>query len=183
MKKIIKLLLIVVALLLVYFNINNVVKIFYKVRFSDYVNKYALENNLDPFLVYAIIKAESNFDITATSYRGACGLMQLMDNTAREVAEDVGIEYESNYTLFIPEKNIKLGTRYYSYLLKRYKNNEVALAAYNAGSGNVQKWIENGIIKPDGTDIENIPFKETNMYVRRILRDYKIYQKLYSLNA
>ena len=61
---------------------------------------------------------------------------------------------------------------------EKYKCIEVALAAYNAGSGNVDKWIREGIIKPDGTDIENIPYKETNMYVRKILRDYKIYMQL-----
>ena len=55
----------------------------------------------------------------------------------------------------------------------------IALAAYNAGMGNVNNWIERGTIKADGTDLENIPYKETNMYVRRILNDYEMYQKLY----
>ena len=53
------------------------------------------------------------------------------------------------------------------------------MAAYNAGMGTVSSWIEEGIIKADGSDIENIPYKETNMYVRKIMRDYEIYQKLY----
>ena len=64
-------------------------------------------------------------------------------------------------------------------LLEKYKNTEIAIAAYNAGIGTVDKWIEKGIIKPDGSDIENIPYKETNNYVRKTLRNYKIYQDLY----
>ena len=77
-----------------------------------------------------------------------------------------------------PDININLGTKYISMLLEKYECVEVALAAYNAGSGNVDKWIANGTIKADGTNIENIPFKETNNYVRKIMRDYKIYNEL-----
>ena len=62
---------------------------------------------------------------------------------------------------------------------EKYKNIEVAVAAYNAGIGTVDNWIEKEIIKSDGSDIENIPYKETNNYVRKILRNYKIYQDLY----
>lgn len=64
--------------------------------------------------------------------------------------------------------------------MERYKNNEIALAAYNAGIGTVDNWIEKGIIRADGSDIEKIPFKETNQYVRKILRDYEIYSELYN---
>ena len=64
-------------------------------------------------------------------------------------------------------------------LIQKYEVTELALAAYNAGSGNVDKWIDSGTLKSDGSDIENIPYKETNMYVRKILRDYKIYKELY----
>ena len=65
-------------------------------------------------------------------------------------------------------------------ILEKYDNQVgIALAAYNAGMGNVNNWIERGTIKADGTDLENIPYKETNMYVRRILNDYEMYQKLY----
>ena len=63
-------------------------------------------------------------------------------------------------------------------LLEKYECTEVALAAYNAGSGNVDKWIKDGVIQSDGSDIENIPFKETNTYVRKIMRDYRIYQEI-----
>lgn len=81
--------------------------------------------------------------------------------------------------MYNPEKNIALGVKYFADLKSQLKYTQVALAAYNAGIGNVTKWIENGTIKADGSDIENIPFKETNIYVRKILKDYKIYQKLY----
>ena len=72
------------------------------------------------------------------------------------------------------------GEKYLSELLERYDNNlNMTLAAYNAGIGNVTDWVKKGIIKADGSDIENIPFKETNNYVRKILRDYKMYKKIY----
>lgn len=106
--------------------------------------------------------------------------MQLMESTALEEAEEVNQEIVVTESLYNPEINIKIGTKYYAKLIKKYNNNMLlALAAYNAGIGNVDKWIQEGIIKEDGSDIENIPFKETNNYVRKIVRDYKIYKQLY----
>lgn len=159
---------------------DKVMKRIYPLKYTEYVEKYCSENELDPMLVYAIIKAESNFEPNITSNSGAMGLMQLMDSTAKEMAEKLGIQYSAKEILYQPEINIKLGTKYFSELLKKYDGNiYLALTAYNAGIGNVTKWIEDKIIKEDGTDIENIPYKETNNYVRKILRDYKIYQELY----
>ena len=108
--------------------------------------------------------------------------MQLMEETAKDVANKNGIELDlTNITqdLLKPEININIGTKYIATLLEKYQNKEVALAAYNAGTGTVDNWIEKGVIKADGSDIENIPYKETNNYVRKILRDYKIYETLY----
>lgn len=103
-----------------------------------------------------------------------------MDNTAKEQAEKLNVEY-TNETLLNPEKNILLGLNYFSTLLDKFNQNYIlAFTAYNAGLGNVQKWILNGTIKEDGTDIENIPFKETNMYVRKIINNYEMYKKLYN---
>ena len=171
--------LILIIVCIIAMNSKYILKIFYKTDYKEYVEKYSEEYQIDPLLVYSIIKAESNFKEEATSYRGAIGLMQLMDKTAREIAENNVMEYETGVTLYNPEKNIKLGIIYLANLQKQYSNISIALAAYNAGIGNVNKWIEEGIIKSDGSDIENIPFKETNTYVRRILKDYKIYKKLY----
>ena len=159
---------------------NWFLKKIYKLEYSEYVHKYAEENDIDPYLIFSIIKAESNFNRNIESSSGAIGLMQLMESTAVEKANEIGQEVVVKEVLYNPEINIKIGTSYYAYLIKHYNKNEhLALAAYNAGIGNVDRWIEEGIIKKDGSDLENIPYKETNNYVRKILRDYKIYQRLY----
>lgn len=161
-------------------NSNNILKIIYKREYSEYVEKYSKENNIDSLLIYSIIKAESNFERNAVSNRGATGLMQLLDETANEVARNESLEYKSAETLYNPEKNIILGVKYYATLKNELGNYVIALAAYNAGIGTVKNWIKQGIIKADGSDIENIPYKETNMYVRKIINNYNMYKKIYS---
>ena len=151
----------------------------YKIDYSDYVEKYAEEYDVDKYLVYAIIKAESNFDENAVSHKDAKGLKQLMYSTAEEIAQKAGIEIDEKNVLE-PDVNINLGTKYIAGLQKEYNNLGLALAAYNAGSGNVNNWINEGTLKADGSNIENIPFLETNNYVRKILRDYEIYKELYN---
>ena len=157
---------------------TSILKMIYKIDYAEYVEKYSKEYDVDKYLVYATIKAESNFNRYAKSSQGAFGLMQLLQSTAEEIAPKVGIEVnESN--IFEPDVNINLGTKFLSILLEKYENIGLALAAYNAGSGNVDNWINKGTLKNDGSDIENIPFKETNNYARKILRDYDIYKELY----
>ena len=169
-----------IIIIIVLLNGNKILKLIYKTDYKEYVEKYAKQYDVDPLLVYSIIKAESNFKEGALSKKGACGLMQLMDETAKEVAENTVMEYESGTTLYNPEKNIYIGIAYYADLKEIYKNDELALAAYNAGVGNVNKWLADGTLKQDGSNIENIPFKETNTYVRKILNNYKIYKKIYN---
>ena len=106
--------------------------------------------------------------------------MQLMEETAIERSNIIDEETVETHDLYDPETNIRLGTSYFAYLLGLYDGNIVlALAAYNAGLGNIQEWINEGIIKADGSNIENIPYKETNNYVRKILRDYQMYLRIY----
>ena len=150
----------------------------YKLEYTEYVKKYANEYNVDEYLIYAIIKAESNFKQDAVSHRGAKGLMQLMYSTAEDISKRIDIELNED-NILEPDININLGTKYISMLIQKYNNINLALAAYNAGSGNVDGWIEKGTLKSDGTDIENVPFTETNNYVRKILRDYEIYKNIY----
>lgn len=186
-KKLIMTLIIIIVLLAIYFVCfrvirvqDEVLKLIYPTKYSEYVEKYSEENGLDKYLVYAIIKAESNFDPDVTSSSDAKGLMQLMEETAVERANVIDEQTIETHDLYDPETNIRLGTSYFAYLLGIYDENIVlALTAYNAGIGNVQEWINDGVIKSDGSDIENIPFKETNNYVRKILKDYQMYLKIY----
>ena len=157
---------------------NQILMKIYKLDYSDYVEKYSDEYDVDKYLIFAIIKAESNFDEAAVSNKGAKGLMQLMYSTAEELADKVDIELNEQNVLD-PDININLGTMYISNLIQKYENINLALAAYNAGSGNVDRWIEDGTLKSDGSNIENVPFTETNNYVRKILRDYEIYKDIY----
>lgn len=187
MKRLLKFLITLLILASIIFILFKVIKIddiimkkLYPLKYSEYVEKYAKEYNIDKYMVYAIIKAESNFNENAKSSSNAIGLMQIMETTAIETAKKMKLEVTEE-DLFKPDLNINIGLKYFTYLLNQYNNNyPLAIIAYNAGIGNVDTWIKEGIIKKDGTDIENVPFKETNNYVRKILRDYEIYKGLYN---
>lgn len=177
MKKIFLVLLAIVLVVLIFFNVKDfVLKKLYPKKYNEYVEQYAKEYNLNENIVYAIIKNESNFDKDISSNKGAIGLMQIMQETGNEVANRINIE---SANLLDAKTNIQIGTRYFSELYQKYNNTNLALTAYNAGTGNVDKWIESGIIKSSGEDIENIPYKETNMYVRKVIQTEKIYEVLY----
>ena len=169
----------ILCILIAFLNIPiRIQKIIYKKDYQEYVQKYSQEYDVDENLVYALIKAESNFNANAESGKGAIGLMQLMESTAQDVCKKTDLNEDVKDKLLEPEININIGTKYLSILIQKYGNVEVAITAYNAGIGTVDTWIEKGIIKADGSDVENIPYKETNNYVRKILRDYKIYTNL-----
>ena len=173
---------VVVIVVFLIFARNPILKIIYPRTYEEAVSIYSEEYGVDDNLILALIKAESNFDANAISNRNAIGLMQLMEETAKDVANQNGIELDDEnieQELSDVYKNVQIGTCYLATLLKRYENKEIALAAYNAGIGTVDNWIDKGIIKDDGSDIENIPYKETNYYVRKILRDYEFYNNLY----
>ena len=187
MKRLLKFIITLLILASIIFILFKVIKIddiimkkLYPLKYSEYVEKYAKEYNIDKYMVYAIIKAESNFNENAKSSSDAIGLMQIMEITAIETARKMDLEVTEE-DLFKPDLNINIGLKYFTYLLNQYDNNyPLAIIAYNAGMGNVDAWIKDGTIKEDGTDIENVPFKETNNYVRKILRDYEIYKGLYN---
>jgi len=181
-----KIILVFLAIIILMFTIykalnieERILKYLYPIKFEEEVYKYSEELDIDPMLTFAIIKTESNFKEQVVSRSGAIGIMQLMESTAKEQAKKLDIKY-SKEILYDAEINLKIGLNYFNTLLDYYNQNYIlAFAAYNAGLGNVQKWISEGTIKLDGSDIENIPFKETNMYVRKIIKNYEIYKKLY----
>lgn len=179
MKKILKLFLILISILICVIVLKPeriILKQLYPQKYSEYVSQYAKEYGLSESIIFAIIKNESNFEKNISSNKGAIGLMQIMTETGKEVANKLSI---TEMDLLDAETNIKIGTKYFSDLYKKYNNTELALAAYNAGSGNVDKWIQQGIIKSSGENVENIPYKETNMYVRKVIQSEKIYESLY----
>lgn len=183
--KLVVIIIIIIILFLLFGRFNIKEKILMKMypqNYKEYVEKYCIKYRVDENLVYAVIKAESNFKENAKSNKGAQGLMQLMEKTAIDINKKVDNPIEEEEVLAKlnePEYNINLGTKYLSILIEKYNNIEIALTAYNAGIGTVDTWIENGTLKSNGSDIENIPYKETNNYVRKIIRDYKIYNRIY----
>lgn len=181
-KGVLWIILILIIIVFLAFNKNNILKVFYPKKYEKIVALYAEEYNVDDNLIYSVIKAESNFDENAVSNKNALGLMQIMEDTAKDIAKKNNIKVDENNArqdILDINNNINIGTKYLATLLEKYQNTELALAAYNAGTGNVDNWIEKNILKEDGSNIENIPYKETNNYVRIILQNYKIYTGIY----
>ncbi len=146
--------------------------------FKSSVLKYSEEYNLDPYIVYGIIKRESKFIHDAESGKGAKGLMQLTDATAEWTAEKTG--HNKDFNLFDPKTNIKLGCAYFSHLIEVYGGNiSLALCAYNAGMGNVNSWIGEGIITGENFDADAVPFEETRNYIKDVYSFSETYKELY----
>jgi soluble lytic murein transglycosylase len=146
----------------------------------DTIRRLAAERNLDPYLVLALIRQESLFDRRARSSAFALGLMQLLPSTAAKVATRNGMPPPSSETLYDPETNLEIGTHYLRELLQRYSNNwHKAIAAYNAGENAVDRW-EKEIATEDAEEfVERIPYLETRGYVKLVLRNHRIYKRLY----
>lgn len=135
--------------------------------------------NLDPAIVFGLIRQESIFNKDAESSVGARGLMQVMPQTGMQIAHDLNEKWQSDNGLFNPEMNIRYGAYYYKQLLRQFHGHfALAVAAYNAGSGRVTKWLPNLSAMPADIWIETIPFKETRKYVTSVLSYAIIYQQL-----
>jgi len=136
-------------------------------RVAHTIQQCAQEEKISASLLEAVILTESKFNEKAKSHVGAVGMMQLMPETADWISEMSGLPSDN---LESPEQNIPLGAWYLNYLLKKYKNNEVfALAAYNAGRGNVDEWIEKNKWPDNFTDMDKIPFPETREFVKSVV--------------
>jgi soluble lytic murein transglycosylase len=168
-------------LLLAIFNFDKILQLIYPIPYQETITFYGEFYNVDPLLIAAVIKTESNFNSKAVSERGAMGLMQIMPDTGAWVAGQMG---EANYDhdiLFVPETNIKFGTWYIADLAKEFGDNTVLiLAAYNGGRGNVAEWLADNKLTTQASDISRIPFPETRNYVGKVLFYYKLYNRLYS---
>ncbi len=152
-------------------------KFFYPLFYEKDILCYSGRNNLDPALVAAIIHNESHFKPTAVSTRGAIGIMQIMPDTGEWIAREMGVAGFACKDLKEPDINIRLGCWYLNQLLYQFKSEVKAVAAYNAGRGTVEAWLQEN--KWDGVTVSMIPFEETRKYVARVLADKEKYQKLY----
>ncbi|MBP2663259.1 MAG: mltC 1 [Firmicutes bacterium] len=156
-------------------------KYMYPLLYQEAVYTYALERDIDPFLIAGVIRTESKFSSQARSPKGALGLMQIMPETGRWIAEQLGEQEYRTADLTDPDINIRFGSWYLSSLKKEFGGNEVlVLAAYNGGRGNVKQWIVRYGWNEDFDDVQQIPFKETREYVEKVLYSKKKYIELYS---
>lgn len=155
-------------------------RFFYPFPYRDQVVRYAHENRLDPYLVAAVILVESSFEPSAVSPRGARGLMQIMPSTAVWIAGMTGEDDYNPDMLFDPELNLRFGTWYLSQLLVQFEGNRIAaLAAYNAGRGQISEWLSEGIWDGSLENREDIPFLETRNFVNRVEHSYSRYRRIY----
>ena len=155
----------------------------YPLKYQAEVERAAKKYGVDKYLIYGVIKTESNFDPTAVSGAGAIGLMQLMPESFEWLQTYYVDDAYKDYTvgdLVNAEINIDYGTHLLSLMLERYNNVEdTAVAAYNAGPGNVDSWLENKEYSDDGKTLKYAPVEETEEYRKRVAENKSIFKKLY----
>ncbi|MEE0266160.1 MAG: lytic transglycosylase domain-containing protein [Acutalibacteraceae bacterium] len=145
-------------------------RVLHPTDYDEYVYEYSETYNVDPNLVFAVIKTESNFDPNAESHAGALGLMQIMPETFewlqtyKNGEASMGSEY-----LYEPQVNIEYGCIFLEFLLDKYSDEESAVAAYNAGFGTVDNWLADESYSTDGETLSNIPYPETKSYVKKVM--------------
>jgi soluble lytic murein transglycosylase len=174
-------LLLICFLIILFMNSSFIGRKMYPIYYQKEIKQSAENHNIDPFLIAAMIRVETNYKYHLESKKGAIGIMQLMPDTASWIVEAANFEPQTPEDLLKVDVNINLGAWYMKWLTKHYNGNIVyAVAAYNAGQGNVNKWKENGVWDGTEANIDQIPFGETRHYVQRVLYYYHKYQKLYS---
>lgn len=152
----------------------------YPIYYRETIERWAKARGLDPWLVAAVVRVESNYSTVAVSSKGAMGLMQLLPETAAWVAEQVQLGGFFPDLLHDPETNVMLGTWYLGQLMESFGGREtLALAAYNAGKGRVQRWLQEAAWSGGDHDLEAIPYPETRAFVRKVLQMRHLYRWLY----
>lgn len=142
--------------------------------------EYSERNKIDPFLVAAIIKNESGFDPKAVSAVGAVGLMQIMPETGRWIAEQMGLENYHDNDLYQTRKNIRMGCWYIGELEHEFQRNlALIMIAYNAGRGQTKAWMEENGWDYNFNNLDAIPYPDTKEYVVKVLHDRDRYYLLY----
>ncbi|WP_028548049.1 lytic transglycosylase domain-containing protein [Paenibacillus sp. UNC451MF] len=174
-------LLLISFVILMFLSSDVVGKWLYPIRYQEEIRQHAANYEVDPLLVAAIIRVESNYKLNISSKKGAYGLMQLMPDTSEWIVEAGRFAPSFKEDLDNPSVSIELGTWYLGYLHKEFNGNTIAaVAGYNAGQGKVNRWLQNK--EWDGTlkNSDSIPYGETRHYIQRVLYYYNKYHKLYA---
>jgi len=152
----------------------------YPKPYSATVEAAAAEFDVDPLLVWAVMREESRYDLEALSWVGARGLMQVMPPTQAWIAERLG-ENISPGDAFTPEANIRMGAWFLHFLLDYFDGDlELAIAAYNGGAGSVDSWQADPLVSNRDDLLRWIGFGETREYLARVSLSYQVYQELYA---
>lgn len=152
-------------------------RLYFVKEYAEPISSASETYGVPEYLLCGVIWTESHFDPTAVSSAGGCGLMQMKLTTFNEMRSRMKLSGEGS--VFAPEENIRCGAFYLRYLYDLYQDWDTALAAYNAGLGNVGKWLDDPAYSDDGKSLKEIPFEETKQYVKKVRYAEKIYQYLY----
>ncbi len=156
-------------------------KLAFPIPYRSSIEQYSRSENLDPYLVAALIRQESEFNSKVVSHANAYGLMQLLPTTGKELARHLKMRRFSASQLLVADRNVQLGTLYFRNMLNSYNGQpELALASYNAGPGRVNVWRNWGPFREQAEFIEAVPFHETRGYVQIVLRNADVYRRLYA---
>ena len=182
--KYIKLMMAVLLIYIAMLNLPNFLKLLYPLEHKEVIIKYGQLHKIDPPLIAALIKTESNFESDAESSKGAKGLMQITPSTGEWIAQSIGMKSFDASMLFDPETNIELGSWYIAHLTDYYGGSfELVFAAYNGGRGNVDKWLKDKNYSLDGRNLDEIPFSETANFVKKLRKNYNVYKRIYEWQA
>jgi soluble lytic murein transglycosylase len=162
---------------------RRILGVIFPVAHWDLLKRYASDRQIDPFLLTALVAQESTFQADVRSSADAWGLMQLLPSTGRRYAVKAGVRGFTTARLTDPDTNVRLGTAYLSDLLKQFGDPAPALAAYNAGEGRVVRWQAERPGAPRDEFVDDIPFPETQNYVKRIVGTTEDYRILYAAAA
>jgi soluble lytic murein transglycosylase len=152
----------------------------FPIPYRHELEQYCESLSLDPYLVAALIRQESEFNPKAVSRANARGLTQVMPSTGRQLSRKLGLHGYTTSKLFVPDTNLKIGTYYLKALSDQLDGKwEATLASYNAGKSRVVSWLSGSNFREPAEFVESIPFTETRVYVQSVLRNAEVYRRLY----
>lgn len=154
-------------------------RLIYPLEYRQEIATAAEKHSIDPYLICAIIYVESKFNPFSESQVGAVGLMQIMPDTGNWIAKKQGRNFETK-SLYDPQTNIEMGCWYFNYLRSKYGNEKLALAAYNSGDKNVDRWLRTSNYGTVDKMVLNIPYEETRNFIQRVEEARQKYGELYA---